>query len=83
MPHTDYPPLNLPAVHAGVLSKGDKVQTRYFYADSLPGSKATVVRVRNTPKGSFVRCNYGKNQSGQSILKWMYADALALDLGGY
>lgn len=54
------------------------VQTRYFYADSVPGRQATVVRVRHTPKGAFVRCNYGKNLSGQSLLKWMCADALAL-----
>lgn len=69
--------LSLPPVDVALLRRGSPVQTRYFYADSLPGHKATVVRVRNTPKGIWVRCNYGKNQSSQSLLKWMPDDALA------
>lgn len=76
--HPSFPPLNLPAADATLLKRGMAVQTRYFYADSVPGSRATVVRVRNTPKGSWVRCCYGKNLSNQSLLKWMPADALAL-----
>lgn len=78
MSGSPYPPLDLPAVEEGMLKRGVAVQTRYFYADSVPGNKAIVVRVRNTPKGAFVRCNYGKNLSGQSLLKWMPIDALAL-----
>lgn len=77
MAHPNFPPLPLPAVDATCLRKGSFVQTRYFFADSIPGRRAEVVRVRQTPKGPFVRCNYGKNLSGQSLLKWMPADALA------
>lgn len=74
-----YPPLSLPVVDVASLRRGAAVQTRSFFADSVPGSKATVVRVRKDMHGnSWVRCNYGKNRSGQSILKWMCADALAL-----
>ena len=73
-----YPPLTLPAADASLLKRGTAVQTRYFFADSVPGSKATVVRVRPSRTGPMVRCNFGKNLSGQSLLKWMCADALAL-----
>lgn len=52
--------------------------TRLFYADSLPGGKAHVVRFWDTPKGVFVRCNYGKNLSGKSLLKTRPANVLAL-----
>lgn len=73
-----YPPLQLPAVNVTALTRGTCVQTRYFFADSVPGSKATVVRVRESKTGPWVRCNFGKNLSGQSLLKWMCADSLAL-----
>lgn len=72
-----YVPLNLPAVDVATLRRGTAVQTRYFCANSVPGSKATVVRVMRTTNGFLVRCNYGKNLSGQPLLKWMLADALA------
>lgn len=75
--HPGFPPLELPPVAVALLRRGSLVQTRYFYADSLPGNRATVVRVVKTPRGIWVRCNYGKNQSGQSLLKWMPGDALA------
>lgn len=75
--HPSFPALPLPAVDVAELRRGSPVQTRYFFADSVPGNRATVVRVRYTPKGPWVRCNYGKNLSGQSLLKWMPADALA------
>lgn len=74
-----YPPLKLPAVNAAGLIRGIRVQTRIFFADSLPGNKAIVVRVRKDKHGNdWVRCNYGKNVSGKSILKWMDANSLAL-----
>lgn len=77
--NTLYPPLSLPGVDVPTLRRGARVQTRTFFADSVPGSKATVVRVRKDRHGNdWVRCNYGRNLSGQSILKWMCADALAL-----
>jgi len=76
--HPSYPALNVSAVDASVLTRGANVITRYFYADSIPGNKAKVVRVHNTKNGYWVRCNYGKNLSGQSLLKWMPSDALAL-----
>ncbi|HCF3018822.1 TPA: hypothetical protein NIB55_006104 [Pseudomonas aeruginosa] len=73
-----YPPLNLPELDPALLKRRLQVQTRTFYADSLPGSKATVVRFWDTPKGVFVRLNYGKNLGGQSLLKTMPANVLAL-----
>lgn len=74
-----HPTLPLPCVDVATLRRGTSVQTRSFFADSVPGSKAAVVRVRRDKYGNgWVRCNYGKNLSGQSILKWMCADALAL-----
>ncbi len=73
-----YPPLDAPTVPASELKRGLTVQTRYFYADSPPGNRAKVVRFWDTPKGIFVRCNYGKNLGGQSLLKTMPIDALAL-----
>lgn len=76
--HALYPPLALPAVDAPSLKRGTRVQTRYFFADSVPGSEATVVRVKGSRAGPWVRCNFGKNLSGQSLLKWMCADSLAL-----
>ena len=75
---SSWKPLDLPAVEVERLKRGVVVQTRYFFADSVPGSKASVVRVRKDKHGNYwVRCNYGKNLSGQSLLKWMTADALA------
>jgi hypothetical protein len=77
--HDLYPPLKLPAVDASALKRGTRVQTRIFCADSLPGNKATVVRVRKDKYGTdWVRCNYGKNLSGKSLLKWMDAGSLSL-----
>ena len=73
-----YPSLKLPALQADQLRKGLDVQTRYFYADSLPGRRATVVRHWTTHNGTWVRCNYGRNLSGKSLLKTMPADTLAL-----
>jgi hypothetical protein len=77
MANTLYPALDVPAVDAATLKRGLAVRTRYFYADSVPGNKATVVRFWDTPRGTFVRCNYGKNLSGKSLLKTMPLDALA------
>jgi|TARA_A100001518_G_C1222020_1_gene66885 hypothetical protein len=73
-----YPPLNCPELDPTALKRGLEVQTRIFYADSLPGRKAKVVRFWETPKGWFVRLNYGKNLSGQSLLKTMPCNVLAL-----
>lgn len=73
-----YPPINSPAVETSQLKRGLAVQTRYFYADSPPGNQAKVVRFWDSPKGVFVRCNYGKNLGGQSLLKTMPLDALCL-----
>lgn len=73
-----YPPLDLPTVAPTVLKRGLGVQVRYFYADSVPGNQAKVVRHWNTPHGIQVRCNFGKNLGGQSLLKTMPLDALAL-----
>lgn len=76
--HDCFPSLDLPELDTSLLKKGLKVQTRIFYADSVPGNKATVVRYWNSPNGVWVRCNYGKNLSGKSILKTMPANVLAL-----
>ena len=73
-----YPDLQLPDLDVTLLRRGLAVKTRIFYADSLPGNKATVVRFWDSPKGVFVRCNYGKNLSGKSLLKTMPANVLAL-----
>lgn len=73
-----YPPLDLPELDTSLLKRGLQVQTRVFYADSLPGNKAKVVRFWDSPKGTFVRLNYGKNLGGQSLLKTMPANVLAL-----
>ncbi|EKP0311675.1 hypothetical protein ACTG16_23200 [Aeromonas sp. 23P] len=73
-----YPPLMLPAVTPDQLKRGTPIQTRYFYADSIPGNKGKVVRFWSTAKGWYVRVNYGKNLGGQSLLKTMLMDALAL-----
>ncbi|EPV3031772.1 MULTISPECIES: hypothetical protein [Pseudomonas] len=73
-----YPALDLPALDVARLRRGLAVQTRIFFADSIPGNKAKVIRFWDTPKGVFVRCNYGKNQGGQSLLKTMPANVLAL-----
>lgn len=78
MAHDLYPPLDLPALDTTLLKRGLSVQTRHFYADSLPGKKATVVRHWQTHNGVWVRCNYGRNAGGQSLLKTMHASALAL-----
>ncbi|EIU1447155.1 hypothetical protein H2O04_23160 [Pseudomonas aeruginosa] len=72
-----YPALDLPALDVARLRRGLAVQTRIFFADSIPGNKAKVIRFWDTPKGVFVRCNYGKNQGGQSLLKTMPANVLA------
>lgn len=77
--HSIYPPLNSPAVLPETLKRGLQVQTRYFYADSAPGNKATVVRHWSTPAGIQVRCNFGKNLGGNSLLKTMPIDALSLE----
>lgn len=76
--HSIYPPLNSPALAPETLKRGLQVQTRYFYADSAPGQKATVVRHWNTSTGIQVRCNFGKNLGGLSLLKTMPIDALSL-----
>jgi len=73
-----YPSLSLPAAPVAALKRGTELQTRYFCADSLPGNRCKVVRVIQTNRGVFVRCNYGKNLGGQSLLKTMPLDALAL-----
>lgn len=73
-----YPALDLPALDVARLRRGLAVQTRIIFADSIPGNKAKVIRFWDTPKGVFVRCNYGKNQGGQSLLKTMPANVLAL-----
>ncbi|HFL2868575.1 TPA: hypothetical protein ACGWVL_002949 [Pseudomonas aeruginosa] len=72
------PALDLPALDVARLRRGLAVQTRIFFADSIPGNKARVIRFWDTPKGVFVRCNYGKNQGGQSLLKTMPANVLVL-----
>jgi len=74
-----FPPLNLPVASPVQLKRGTRVVTRYFYADSVPGNQATVVRTWQAPTGEwFVRVNCGKNLSRQSLLKTMCLDALAL-----
>lgn len=73
-----YPALDVPVLDVSLLRRGLAIQTRVFYADSIPGNKAHVVRFWDTPKGVFVRCNYGKNLSGKSLLKTMPANVLAL-----
>ncbi len=77
-----YPSLDLPAItneQAVQLKRGTVVKTRVFYADSVPGSTATVVRHRKDRYGNvFLRCNFGKNLGGHSLLKWMHADAMCL-----
>lgn len=76
--NSPFPSLNLPELDPALLKKGLEVQTRTFYADSKPGSRAKVVRYWDTPKGPFVRLNYGKNLGGQSLLKTMPCNVLAL-----
>jgi len=78
MANSLYPSLDLPSAPVSALKRGTCVQTRYFYADSLPGAKATVVRHWESKGHHWVRLNYGKNLGGQSILKTMPLDALAL-----
>lgn len=78
MAHSCYPNLAAPELDSALLTKGLRVQTRVFYADSIPGNKATVMRFWTTHNGTWVRCNYGKNQSGQSLLKTMPLNVLAL-----
>ena len=78
MAHDLYPPLKTPEVCLEDLKRGVKVKTRIFYADSLPGSEATVVRFWTVHNGIWVRCNYGKNLSGKSLLKTMPANVLTL-----
>lgn len=73
-----YPPLDLPALDSSVLKRGLAVRTRYFYADSAPGQQATVVRFWQTSSGVQVRCNYGKDLGGNSLLKTMPVDALSI-----
>lgn len=78
MAHDLYPPLKTPELRLEDLKRGVKVKTRIFYADSLPGREAKVVRFWTTHNGTWVRCNYGKNLSGQSLLKTMPSDVLTL-----
>lgn len=74
-----YPPLDKPPLAGGDLRKKLAVQTRYFYGNSVPGNRAVVIRYwEESPKGIWVRCNYGKNLSGQSLHKTMPIDALCL-----
>jgi hypothetical protein len=73
-----YPALSVPALDTTKLKRGLAVQTRVFYADSLPGNKAKVVRFWTAQNGTWVRCNYGKNAGGRSLLKTMPANVLAL-----
>ena len=61
-----------------LLKKNLLVQTRIWWNCSVAGSKAKVVSFKETPKGTVVRCNYGKYGSGKTILKWMPCDALAI-----
>ncbi len=78
MAHPDFPALVAPELDPASIRRGVRVQTRVFYADSKPGSIATVVRHWTTYNGTWVRCNYGKNLSGKSLLKTMHSSALAL-----
>jgi hypothetical protein len=82
MSHSLYPSLLVPELDYRLLKRGLKVQTRVFYADSLPGREATVVRFWTAHNGTWVRCNYGKNLSGKSLLKTMPANVLALAAAG-
>lgn len=81
MAHSLYPSLPVPELNPTLLKRGLKVQTRVFYADSVPGGQATVVRFWTAYNGTWVRCNYGKNRSGKSLLKTMPANVLALAMG--
>lgn len=59
--------------------RGQEVETIYQCLSSAAGSRSKVVKTRKDTNGStWVRCNFGKNQGGQSLLKWMPADALKL-----
>lgn len=82
MSHDLYPSLDLPAItneQAKQLKRGTAVQTRCFYGNSLPGNKATVLRHSEDQHGNVrLRCNYGKNRSGKSLLKWMPANVLCM-----
>lgn len=73
-----YPSLDLPELDTTILKRGLAVQTRVFFADSIPGRRAKVVRFWAAPNGVWVRCNYGKNAGGQSLLKTMPANVLPL-----
>lgn len=75
-------PLDLPPITEGQIKRGLKVQTRYYYADSLPGNKATVVKYYKVNNRVYVLCNYGVNLSGQHLLQTMPLNALALIVGG-
>lgn len=75
-----YPPLDLPAPKPEQLKRGTKVQTRYFYGNSVPGNKSKVIRTYQSSNGNwYVRVNCGKNLGNQSIIKTIYMNALALD----
>lgn len=81
MSYKQYPPLELPSIDISRIEKGTRVQTRTFYGNSLPGAQAVVVRIKQDKyKNWWVRCNYGKNLSGQSLLKWMPANVLAFSI---
>lgn len=73
-----YQKLDLPAVEKKALKRGLPVQTRYFYGHSVAGSQAKVVRVMETARGVFVRCNFGKNLGGENLINTLPLDALAL-----
>lgn len=55
-----YAPLALPELDAIALRRGLQVQIRLFYAGSVPGSVAPVVRFWTAHNGTCVRCNYGR-----------------------
>lgn len=79
MAHPDFPALAAPELDPAQTKRGTRVCTRIFFADSVPGSAATVVRLWMAHNGTWVlRCNYGKNRSGKSILKTMHSSALTL-----
>lgn len=69
-----YPPLTIPAADPADLKRGVEVVTRYFYGNSVPGRKAKVIRKFQSTDSKkngawYVRVSFGKNRSGQSLLK--------------
>lgn len=74
-----YGDIDAPELDPAALKKDLSVQTRIFWDNSVAGSRARVVSFKTGADGKVrVRCNYGQNQSGKSLLKWMPCFALAL-----